>query len=133
MIQFVKAKRTLLISGTKEDRYVAKIFRAPDTSLDAIAKEISHATSVSYPDVVAALKAFEIHVSNAVIKGSAVKFGALGSFIPAIRSKVVRKLDDVDADIVKRITCRFYPSNAFRKDLKSCPLEYRDLAKVKHA
>ncbi|MGP1514468.1 MAG: hypothetical protein ACTTJH_00725 [Bacteroidales bacterium] len=96
MIQFVKAKRVIKIDGVKEDRYVAKIFRSADTSLDSIAKEISHATSVSYPDVLAALKAFEIRVSNAVMKGSAVKFGTLGAFIPAIRSKAVKKADDVE-------------------------------------
>lgn len=121
------------ISGTKEERFVAKIMRNSDTDLDTVAKEISHATSVSYPDVVAALKALEIHVASHVMNGSAVKFGTLGSFIPAIRSKAVKNSDDVDADTVKRITCRFYPSVAFRSQLKSAGLEYKDLTKIKHA
>ena len=72
---YVKAKKILSFSGEKEERYVARLFRSEDTTLDTIAKEISHATSVSYPDVLAALKAFEIHVSNHVLMGSAVKFG----------------------------------------------------------
>ena len=132
MINFIKTKRPMYIKGVKEDRYVASIYRSTDTSLDSIAKEISHATSVSYPDVLAALKAFEIHVAAHVLEGSAVKFVTLGAFIPALRSKAVASLDDVDADTVKRVTCRFYPSVAFRNQLKGAELEFKDLNKVKH-
>ena len=130
---YVKAKKILSFSGEKEERYVARLFRSEYTTLDTIAKEISHATSVSYPDVLAALKAFEIHVSNHVLMGSAVKFGTLGAFIPSIHSKSVKKPEDVDAECVRRITCRFYPSVAFKQTMKSAVLEYKDLSKVKHA
>ena len=111
---------------------MARILRSEDITLDVIAKEISHATSVSYPDVLAALKAFEIHVSNHVMNGSAVKFGTLGAFIPSLHSKAVASLDDVDAQIVKRVTCRFYPSVAFKNTMKGVQLEFKDLNKVKH-
>ena len=132
MINFIKVKRAMWVKGTKEDRYVARIYRSGNVSLYTIAQEISHATTLSYPDVLAALKAFEIHVSTAVLNGCAVKFGMLGSFIPTIHSKAVASLDDVDADTVRRVTCRFYPSVAFRKNMKSAQIEYRDLNKVKH-
>ncbi|MGP1515931.1 MAG: hypothetical protein ACTTJH_08275 [Bacteroidales bacterium] len=132
MINFIKTKRAMWIKGTKEDRFVASIYRSADTPLDTIAKEISHATSVSYPDVLAALKALEMHIALHVMNGSAVKFGTLGSFIPALRSKAVTKADDVTAQTVKRITCRFFPSVAFRSQMKSAELELKDLNKVKH-
>ncbi|MBP3254001.1 MAG: hypothetical protein IJ250_05485 [Bacteroidales bacterium] len=132
MINFVKAKRSLKIDGTKTDMYVAKIYRAPDTSLDTVAQEISHATTLAYPDVMAALKAFEIHVANHVMEGSAVKFGTLGAFIPAIHSKAVKNSEDVDASIVKRVACRFFPSRNFYRQLKKASLEYKDLSKIKH-
>ena len=126
MIHYVKQKRTLWVKGEKVERYNARILRSADTPLDTIAQEISHATSVSYPDVLAALKAFEIHVSNHVLNGSAVRFGTLGSFIPTLRTK------EVNADTVRRVTCRFFPSKDFRLKMKTAQLEFKDLDLIKH-
>jgi hypothetical protein len=80
--------------------------------------------------VVAALKAFEIHVSNHVLNGNAVFFGTLGAFIPALRSTGVDSVDEVTAETVKRVTCRFFPSVAFKNTLKGVTLEYKDLSKI---
>ena len=131
-MKYIKSKRTIRINGAPEDRYIAKVYRADDIDLETIANEISHATSISYPDLLAAIKALEIHISKHVINGSAVKFGMLGAFIPTIRSKAVRTVDEVDTSVVKRITCRFYPSKAFRESLKSTNLESKDLSKIKY-
>jgi predicted histone-like DNA-binding protein len=127
---YVKSKRSLWIKGAKEERYMARIFRGSNVTLDVIAKEISHATSVSYPDVVAALKAFEIHVSNHVLQGNAVFFGTLGAFIPKIKSTAVATADEVDAQSIKKVTCRFFPSVSFKNTLKGVTLEYKDLSKI---
>ncbi len=129
---YIKSKRTIKFNGTPEERYIAKVYRNQDTTLDTIAKEISHATSMSYPDVLLALKAFEIHVSNHVMNGSAVKFGTLGAFIPTIKSKAVRTADEVDDSTIKRVSCRFYPSVAFKKTMKNATLEFKDLSKIKY-
>ncbi|MBR1626033.1 MAG: hypothetical protein IJ681_02695 [Bacteroidales bacterium] len=132
MIHYVKQKRTLWVKGEKVERYNARILRSADTPLDTIAQEISHATSVSYPDVLAALKAFEIHVSNHVLNGSAVRFGTLGSFIPTLRTKAVTESKEVNADTVRRVTCRFFPSKDFRLKMKTAQLEFKDLDLIKH-
>jgi predicted histone-like DNA-binding protein len=127
MIYYTKGKKTLKLNGANEVRYVARIFRSADTSLDTIAEEISVATSLSYPDVVAALKAFEIFVSNHVSNGSAVKFGTLGAFIPAIHSKAMATPEEIDETAVKRITCRFFPSVSFKTKMKDAALEFKDV------
>ena len=46
---YIKSKQKLWVKGVQEDKYFARIFRGANVSLDEIAKEISHATSVSYP------------------------------------------------------------------------------------
>ena len=131
----VKVKNTevSLMSIDDELSYIGEnLYRADDIDLETIANEISHATSISYPDLLAAIKALEIHISKHVMNGSAVKFGMLGSFIPTIRSKAVRTVDEVDTSVVKRVTCRFYPSKSFRESLKSSNLEFKDLSKIKY-
>ena len=127
---YVKSKRSLWIKGAKEERYMARIFRGSNVTLDVIAKEISHATSVSYPDVVAALKAFEIHVSNHVLQGNAVFFESLGAFIPKIKAQACATKEDVTAETIKKVTCRFFPSVAFKNTLKGATLEFKDLSKI---
>lgn len=128
---YIKSKQKCWVKGVQEEKYFARIFRGANVSLDEIAKEISHATSISYPDVLAALKAFEIHVSNHVLNGNAVFFGpTLGAFIPALRSRGMDSADEVTAETVKRVTCRFLPSVAFKNNLKSATLEFKDLSKI---
>ena len=114
-------------SSTPQEKYYARVFRGFNVSLDEIAKEISHATSVSYPDVVAALKAFEIHVSNHILNGNAVFFESLGAFIPRLRSQALDNKDDVNADSIKKVTCRFLPSVAFKQNLKGVSFEEKVL------
>jgi predicted histone-like DNA-binding protein len=128
---YIKSKQKCWVKGVQEEKYFARVFRGANVSLDEIAKEISHATSISYPDVLAALKAFEIHVSNHVLNGNAVFFGpTLGAFIPALRSTGMPSADEVTAETVKKVTCRFFPSVAFKNNLKSATLEFKDLSKI---
>lgn len=122
MITYTKKSKTMHIGTAQGQKYVACIKRDSDTSLDTIAEEISVATSLSYPDVLAALKAFEIFVGNHIMNGSAVKFGTLGAFIPKISSKAEATEDDVTDDSIKRVSCRFFPSVSFKNKMKTCKL-----------
>ncbi|MCQ2326715.1 MAG: hypothetical protein MJZ71_04055 [Bacteroidales bacterium] len=127
MINYVKVKRTITVGDNPGTKYLARLWRNNDISLDTLAKEVSYATTVSYPDVLAVLKAFEIGISNHVMNGSAVKLGMLGAFIPQLNAKAQNTLDDVTADTVKRVSCRFYPGVEFKNILKATPIEERDL------
>jgi predicted histone-like DNA-binding protein len=127
MINYVKVKREIHVGANPGTKYLARLWRNEDVSLDTIAQEISDATTVSYPDVLAALKAFEIHVSKYVLNGSAVKFGTLGAFIPTITAKCQLSVDKVTADTIKRTRCRFYPSKDFMKKLAKAQYQLKDL------
>jgi predicted histone-like DNA-binding protein len=103
------------------------VFRTNNVTLDAIAKEISDATTVSYPDTLAALKAFEIHVSKHVLNGEAVKLGILGMFAPGIKATAKTTLAQVDATTIKRGYCRFYPSVDFKNAMDKASFVEADL------
>ena len=127
MISFVKIKRNIAVGHTPGVKYMAHLWREADVNLDTIAQEIADATTVSYPDVLACLKAMEIHVSKYVLNGSAVKFGTLGSFIPSIKATCQDTLEKVTADTIKKTRCRFYPSPAFMRKLQKAQFAYKDL------
>jgi predicted histone-like DNA-binding protein len=126
-INYVRVRRRIAVGQTPGVKFLARCFRSHDVTMDTIAKEISNATTVSYPDVLACLKALEIAVSAHVLNGSAVKFNYLGHFIPSIQAKACDTLEEVDISTIKRAKCRFYPSVAFMKDLAKTQFVLKDL------
>jgi len=117
MTKYVKVKRLIQVGANPGLKYLARLFRSNDVTMDQLCEEISESTTVSYPDVLACLKALEITVSRHVMNGEAVKFAYLGSFIPAIKAKAQDELDMVDASTIKAFRCRFYPSPEFKRSL----------------
>lgn len=127
MIKYVKVKRDIHVGQNPGERYVARLFRNLDLTLDDIAATISNSTTISYADVLATLKALEIEISKAVLNGSAVKLGYLGSFVPTIRAKSQLDADKVDATTITRFTCRFMPSVSFKHTLFKVKYQEADL------
>ena len=126
-IEYVKVKRLISVGRNPGEKFLARLFRGQDVLIDQIASDIAESTTVSYPDVLACLKAMEIHVSKYVLSGQAVKFGLLGSFIPAISAKAVDSADAVTAETIRHTRCRFYPSADFMKSLAKSKYELADL------
>lgn len=126
-IEYVKVKRNILLGDNPGERYVARLFRGQDMDLDMVAESISNSTTVSYADVLATLKALETEISKAILNGSAVKLGYLGSFIPSIKSKSQLEVDKVDASTITRFSCRFYPSTKFKHILKTVKFQEANL------
>ncbi|MDR0790648.1 MAG: hypothetical protein LBO06_07615 [Bacteroidales bacterium] len=126
-IKYVKVQRNIHTGANPGTRYLARIFRTNNVTLDQLAREISDATTVSYPDTLAALKALEIHVSAHVLSGEAVKLGLLGMFAPVIHATAKTTLAQVDASTIKRATCRFYPAVTFKDALDKVAFEEANL------
>ena len=129
---YYKKKAVLYKKGstTPQTVYYAKCLRGADVTLDQISREISSACSLNESDILACLKAFEQFVSYHLLQGNAVKFNTLGGFIPKLKSIACENKEDVDADTIKRVTCRFYPNRTFASTLKSATLEEKDLSSL---
>ena len=117
MLKYVKIQRNIQVGADPGIKFMARLFRGNDVTMDELCQVISESTTVSYPDVLACLKALEINVSRFIQNGSAVKLGYLGSFIPSIKVKVQDTLDMVDASTIQSARCRFYPSPIFKNQL----------------
>ena len=118
MINYVKVKRDIHVGQNPGERYLARLVRNTDVSLDALAESIANSTTITYADVIATLKALEIEISKAILNGSAVKLNYLGSFIPQMNAKSQLDIDTCDASSITRYSCRFYPSTKFKHNLK---------------
>lgn len=127
MIKYVKVERKISTGSNPGQKFLARIFRGNDVTIDQLCQEISEGTTLSYPDVLACLKALEINVSRHVQNGSAVKFNILGAFIPKIRATAMDTPKEVDASTIRYATCRFYPSVTFRRNLSKTSFQEVDL------
>ncbi len=126
-INYVKIKRKINVGSNPGEKYLARLYRGQDVTMDQIASDISLSTTISYPDVLACLKALEIHISKYVLAGQAVKFDYLGHFIPSISASAMATPDEVTADTIKKTRCRFFPSVEFKNALAKSKYELADL------
>ena len=127
MIRYVRVERKINTGQNPGTKFLARLFRSNDVSIDQICGEIAESTTLSYPDVLACLKAFEINIAKHVQNGSAVKFNILGAFIPKIKATAMETLEEVDASTIKNFSCRFYPSVDFKRSLAKANFVEADL------
>ena len=127
MIRYVRVFKKVNVGAAPGMKYLARLFRGNDVTIDQLCQEITESTTLSYPDVLACLKAFEINIAKHVQNGSAVKFNILGSFIPKIKATAKETLEEVDASTIKNFSCRFYPSVDFKRNLAKANFVEADL------
>jgi predicted histone-like DNA-binding protein len=126
-IEYVKVQRNIHVGTTPGTRYLARIFRKGNVTLEQLCEEISYATTMSEPDVLGVIKALEIAVSQHILNGEGVKLGRSGSFLRGIQATAKTTLAQVDASTIKRAYCRFYPSAKFMDDLSKVGFEEANL------
>lgn len=126
-VEYVKVRRMIHVGDNPGEAFLARIYRSQDVELDQIAMDIANSTTISYPDVLGCLKAMEIQISKYILQGHSVKLGLLGSFIPSIHAKAQDSVDKVDANTIKRFTCRFFPSASFKESLAKCSFREANL------
>ena len=127
MIRYVRVFKKVNVGAAPGMKYLARLFRGNDVTIDQLCQEITESTTLSYPDVLACLKAFEINIAKHIQNGSAIKLGILGSFVPKIKATAKETLEEVDASTIKSATCRFYPSVEFKRNLAKANFVEADL------
>lgn len=126
-VEYIKVKRTINVGDNPGEKFLARIFRGQDVEMDQIARDIANSTTISYPDVLGCLKAMEIQISKYILNGQSVKLGLLGSFIPTIHAKAQNVVDEVDANTIKRFSCRFFPSKNLKSQFAKCSFKEKSL------
>src|SRR5574344_551787 len=126
-MDYIRVQRNIHTGATPGTKYLARIYRKGNISVDNLASEIAEATTMSYPDVLGVLKALEITISRHILNGEGVKLDILGSFLPAISAKAQATLDKVTSESIRKARCRFYPSAKFMTQLAKVGFNLADL------
>ena len=127
-VNYVKVKRTISTGNTPGEKFLARLLRGNDVSLNQVAEDIAYSTTLSPSDTLAVLMALEKVIGRYVMDGRAVKLGYVGSFIPQLSSKAVASPDEVDVNSIKRFGCRFFPSTEFRRNLAKASFIESDMS-----
>src|SRR5574344_12765 len=126
-MDYVRIQRNIHTGATPGTKYLARIYRKGNISMDSLCTEISEATTMSYPDVLGVLKALEIIISRHVLNGEGVRLDLLGSFVPSIHATAKTALADVTPETIRKAACRFFPSVKFKTQLTKTGFNLVDL------
>ncbi|MBP3254351.1 MAG: hypothetical protein IJ250_03820 [Bacteroidales bacterium] len=131
-MEYIKKKRSMKTSGTKEDRYIAYPFRLKEIDFDMLAEAIEQSSTVSKSDAMAVLNEAMTQAMRFLQLGHTVRFGDMGLFTPTMTSKSVKNSEDVTADIITNVSVRFTLDPRFKRKFRNQKITYRDLSKTKH-
>lgn len=116
MIKYVTVAKKNPI--TKAVKYYANIAPTTPMNLSQVAEEIEKICAMTSADVKAILDALQYVVRKSLLNGNAVRLGDLGSFRPTIKSKGSDTKEEVKAESIERVRCRFTPSGTLASDLQ---------------
>ena len=88
--------------------YGAVVNGSVDT--DQVARRIAASTTVTYPDVLAVVKALEEEIQEHLLDGDAVKLSLLGTFYPTIETKGCEETSAWNTNLIKKVRVRFRPN-----------------------
>ena len=96
-------------------RYYAVVASRGTTTTRELAENISSATTLQLPDVVAVLAALQLVVCEELAKGNTVSLGSLGYLKMTMNSKGALTGEEYKiSDRLKRVNCRFITSKHLR-------------------
>ncbi len=125
MIRYIARKKKNIATG--EFTYYPSVAPVTPVTLDAVADQISRECTVSMPDIKAVINALEHYIVGAMKNGLSVRLGDLGSFRPTVyceRDSGVAKSDEVNADNIVGVRCRFTAGANLRRALHRKNVEF---------
>lgn len=126
MVYYTKVKRDIKTGFSPGFKYLCVISRNGVMNQEDLADRIADMSSLAYNDVLSALAALQLIISQATMNGITVSLRDFGNFTPVIHSRAMDSLQEADSSSIKRLKVNFYPNVRFKNRLKSTGYVYRD-------
>lgn len=104
-------------------KYYANIAPTTPWKQADVIEEIEKNCTLTSSDIKACLDALQFVVQKALLAGCSVRMGDLGSFRPTLSSTASDTAEQVTADNVKRVHCRFTCSGSLYKKLQTAQFQ----------
>ena len=95
---------------------------------EQLIERIAGASALAENDVLSALRALQMVITDSTMNGITVQLDQLGNFTPYLRAKAVDTQEEADASSIKGVAIRFNPNVRFKNKLKSTYFAFRNPA-----
>ncbi|MDD2577167.1 MAG: HU family DNA-binding protein, partial [Bacteroidales bacterium] len=93
---------------------------------EQLIERIAGASSLAENDILSALRALQMVITEETMNGTTVQLNQLGNFTPYLKAKAMLTAEEVDASTIKGIRVNFRPNVRFKNKLKTVSYEYRN-------
>jgi len=111
------------IEPTAPKKFYLRPVSSGEMTLDDLASEISHASSLTEADVHAVLQSLVRAIPRAIADGYIVRLGNLGSFRMSVNSSGSERREDVSEKNIQKRRLIFYAGRQVKKELEKVKFE----------
>ncbi len=111
------------VPGGGVKKYYAAIVLGEEVTIDEIVKDVEKFCSLSEPDIVGVIAAFEYVVESKLCQSRYVRFNRLGTMYPRFSSKGVDTEEEVDETLISNRSIRYLPGQKLRDALAVAKLK----------
>ncbi len=126
MIYYNVVRRNISTGFSPGEKYLAVIDRSGIMNQEQLADKIADMSSLAYNDVLSALAALQMVISDATMSGVTVQLDQLGNFTPFLKSKAMETEEEANSESIQRLRVNFYPNVRFKNKLKSTGFIYKN-------
>ncbi|HBN05586.1 MAG TPA: hypothetical protein DD434_07330 [Bacteroidales bacterium] len=126
MLNYTTIKKKISVGAAPGEKYLATISRNGIMSQEQLIERISSASALAENDVLSALRALQVVITDASMNGITVQLNELGIFTPYLSAKAMLTAEEVDATTIRGVRVNFRPNVRFKNKLKTTSYEYRN-------
>lgn len=116
------------VPGGGVKKHYATIVLGDVVTIDEIVKEVEKFCSMTEPDIVAVIAAFEFVIETKLCQSRYVQFNRLGTMYPRFSSTGVNTEEEVDETLISNQSIRYLPGKKLRQALANA--EYKKVEQV---
>ncbi len=128
MLNYTKVERKISVGSNPGMKHLAVISRNGIMTQEQLIERIAGASALAENDVLSALRALQVVITDATMNGITVQLDQLGTFTPYLSAMAKETAEEVDASTIRRLVVRFNPNVRFKNKLKTAYYEYRNPA-----
>lgn len=107
-------------------KFYARTLHSGEITIEDLAEDISHASSITESDVFAVLQSLVREIPRNIARGNIVRLGNLGSFRLSAKSTGSDLAEEVTAANIKGSKLLFHPGKQIAKELASLTYKKQD-------
>ena len=126
MFNYTSIMKKISVGANPGEKFIAVISRNGVMTEEDLIQRIASASSLAENDILSAIRALQMVITEETMNGTTVQLNQLGNFTPYLSAKAVNTAEEVDASTIRGIKVNFRPNVRFKNKLKTAYYEYRN-------